>query len=174
MKGNQSREPRDPAKLASYYHAFVAREQEAMLAYTKFDNPGLYFSVAPICVRIGGALYSAGAEVSECLHWFGEAATYQRRFLVEGKKFKLGNIGTIDNYLEIYSAAFLAGKSDELIAALKQCTYTETPRPSDMRLLQQFCDFLLRRKVETNEKQVAELKALHERWALLPLLFSAV
>ena len=145
-----------------------------MLAYTKFDNPALYFSVAPICVRIGGALYSAGAEVSECLRWFEKAADYQHRFLVDEKKFKLANIGTIDNYLEIYSAAFLAGKSGELIAALEQCSYSETPPPLEMKLLTQFCDFLRGGKIDTDEKQLAELKALHERWGVLPLVLSTV
>lgn len=174
MNTDQSRTPRDPAKPTAYYHAFVAREQEEILAYTKYNNPAMFFSVAPKCVRIGLALYSAGAEVSECLRWFAEAAMYQHRFIAEGKKFQFAGPGTIDDYLPLYSAAFLAGRSDELITALKQCTYTETPHPATSRLIAQFCDLLQGRPVETNEAEIAELDSLWKPWACLPPLFSAV
>lgn len=174
MNTVESGTPRDPAKPTAYYHAFVAREQQEILAYTQYDNPVLFTSVAPKCVRIGLALYSAGAEVAESVRWFGDAATYQRRFLSEGKKFQFAGPGTIDDYLALYCAAFLAGKSDDLIAALKQCTYTETTHPAKIRLLAQFCDFLQARPVKSNASEVAELRSLWEPWAFLPVLFSAV
>jgi hypothetical protein len=171
---SQSGTPRDPAKPAAYYHEFVAREQQAMRDYTQYSNPVLLASVAPKCVRIGVALYSAGAKTSECREWFGEAAAYQQRFLADGKQFKLAGPGTIDDYLELYSAAFLAGTSDSLIDTLQRCTYTETTHPAKTRLLMQFCDLLKRKPVDSNASEVAELRSIKKEWASLPVLFSAV
>jgi hypothetical protein len=173
MTNDENRTPRDPARPTDYYHAFVAREHEAMLAYTNYDNPALFASVAPKCMRIGVALYSAGEDLSESLGWFEKAADYQTRFLVEGVKFNLAGLGIIDTYFELYSAAFLAGKSDELIGALKKCTYKEDQHPMKVRLLDQFCDLLQGRPVETDEAEVAEIGALKKEWAHLPPLFSA-
>lgn len=169
-----SRTPRDASKSADYYQAFVSREQQGIGSYTRYNNPALFFSVAPKCVRIGVALYSAGMEIAECHRWFAEAATYQFRFLSEGKQFKLGGPGNIDDYLELYSAAFLAGQSDQLIEALKRCSYTEAAHPAKVRLLAQFCDFLQGRVVRTSRDEVAELRSIKEDWAYLPVLFSSV
>jgi hypothetical protein len=174
MNTDQRRTPRDPAKPIEYFQAFVAREQEGICDCIKYNNPAILFTAAPACVRIGLALYSAGAGVSECLRWFSEAAAYQHRFITEGRKFRFGGAGTIDSYLALYSAAFLAGHSDELIADLKQCTYTETPHPATTRLIAQFCDLLQGRPVETNAAEIAELNSLWKPWAFLPTFFSAV
>lgn len=172
MSASEATAPRDGARPTEHYHAFVAREQEAMSAYTSYDNPALFGSVAPKCVRIGLGLYSAGSPVSECVEWFGRAATYQHRFMAEGAKFSPRS-AIIDEYLEIYSAAFLAGKSGELVEALKKSTYGVGADPAMVRLLDQFCDLLQDRPVETSAAQAEELASLHKPWAYLPPLFSA-
>lgn len=174
MNGSHENTPRDLNRPAPYYRDFVLREQEAMNAYIQYNNPASFFAVAPKCVRIGVALYSAGNEVSECHYWFGKAADYQRRFLAEGKQFTLGGRGNIEDYLELYSSAFLAGQSHELIATLRRCKYTETTHPAKLRLLVQFCDLLEGNLVETKAADVAELKVIKPEWAYLPVLFSAV
>jgi hypothetical protein len=119
-------------------------------------------------------LYSAGVSVVECLQWCGEAATYQRRFLAEGKQFKLVSPGNIDDYLELYSAAFLSNQSDDLIAALKKCEYTGQIIPGTMRLLEQFCDLLQGREVQIDQGQSTELESIKKDWVCLPVLFSTV
>ena len=173
MSTSETKTVRDQTKPADYYRAFIARELEAMQAYTSYNNPALFRSVAPKCVRIGLALYSAGADVSECFEWFGKAADYQTRFIAEGTKFSPEGRGSIDDYLEIYSAAFLAGRSKELLAALQRCTYTEPGHPVIVRLLDQFITLLRGGRVEASTAEAADAAAAKKEWGSLPALFDA-
>ena len=174
MTSNLNILPRDAIRSAEYYQAGMSQLQAAIAAYTDYDNPVLLASVAPKCVRMGLILYSAGAEASQSYACFEKAASYQLRFISEGKQYQLGGKGGIDNYLELYSAAHLVDQSAELIAALKKCTYTDKDDPVVARLIDQFCDVLLDRLVETDDSQITQLKAIDARLAVLPILFSEV
>ena len=174
MNTTDTQTPRDPAKPADYYEAVVAQAREAIGDYTSYNNPALFFAVVPHFLRIASARYSAGEEVEHCREALRDAAQHQLRFIVEGKQYKFGGKGGIDNYLELYGAAYLVGLSGELIEALKKCTYTEKTEPWLTRLIDQLCDVLTGQCVETDEAQMAELKNVDADIALLPGLFSAV
>jgi hypothetical protein len=166
--------PRDPTRPAEYYEAGLLQLQEAAKAYTQYNNPILFASVAPKYVRMGVTLYSAGAPAADCLRFFDDAAEFQVRFLAEGKQYQLGGKGGIDNYLELYSAAHLAQRSDDLITVLKKCSYAEPDDAVVSRLIDQFCDVLQGRPVQIDDAQIAKLKTLDARVALLPRLFAGI
>jgi hypothetical protein len=170
--------PRDAIRSAECYQAGIAQLHAGIVAYTDYNNPVLFASVAPKCVRMGLILYSTGAEILQARAWFEKAADYQLRFICEGKQYQFGGKGSIDNYLELYSAAHLVDKSAELIAALKKCTYTDKDDAGGYRwvsrLIDQFCDVLLGQQVETDDTQIAQLQRMDARVAALPILFSEV
>lgn len=167
--------PRDPARPTTYYASVVGLSTEAIRAYTSHGNPALFMSVVPHFLRIASARYSAGAPVADCLSALGDAAQHQLRFIVEGRQYRFAGRGGIDNYLELYSAAHLAGCSATLIAALRQCVYAEPERQTWLpRLIEQFCDVLLGLPVETDADQLSVLARVDPRVAVLPRLFVAV
>jgi hypothetical protein len=165
---------RDPVRPADCFHAFVARQQEALDIYTKAANPAVFGFAARICVRVGKALYSAAVKPAECREWFAKAADFQRRFIIDGRKFAFAGAGNIDDYLELYSAAFLAGESAALIEALLKCTYTEKTHLVTARLISQMCALLSGQTVEVGAQEAAEAAALKKEWEPLPELFAAV
>lgn len=171
----QAETPRDPVRAAPYYESVVQLSQDAIHAYTSHGNPALFMSVVPHFLRIASARYSAGAPISACRQALDEAVEHQERFIVEGRKYQFAGRGGIDNYLELYSAAHLVGRSSSLITVLRQCVYAEPERQTWLpRLIQQFGDALLGLTVETDAAQQAELAKVDPRIAVLPGLFAAV
>jgi hypothetical protein len=164
-------EPRDPAKPVSYYREFIEQQEALIRNALEKDAPILFFNVSNYCFRIAVAAYSAGDPVPQCLHWFGETASFRVRAIAEGRGYKFVGYGTIEDYLELYAGAFLAAKARELIRAFRRSAFERPPAAAQTSLMNQFCAVLEGELAVECPIEEEGLKQHNPQWALLPPLF---
>jgi hypothetical protein len=167
-------EQRDTAQSVERYEGFIEAEMHAMNAYLKYQNPRVYNFVARSCVKLGKAHYARGSGLDVVMNWLRQAGEYHRSFIADGRKYELADAGTIDDYLELLAAAFLAGNAERLIEALQRCVYTSKPlHPPAQRLFDEYCAMLLGQEAPIPASDAEELGALYKDWGALPPVVQA-
>jgi hypothetical protein len=102
-------------------------------------------------------------------------ATYDFRYIAEGRKYKFGGIGEIDNrFLERFPAAQLVDRADELVAAHRRCTFECAPMPWEEALVTPVCAALAGDPVEVPSGAEATIRKAVKYYAVVPRLCKTV
>ena len=163
---------RDPAKTPAYYRAYIARMEEQLDLEISTGNPVAFLTGGDYCIRMGRAAYSAGGPVSDCRAYLKRSAGFQVRYYTEGVKSKLTSLWQIEEYLEGFSAAYLAGDSAEVISSFNRVK-PDRMHSWDRALLGALETLLLGRPGTPDEEGTSAAGKIRE-FASLPGLFDAV
>jgi len=167
-----SNDPRDPARSTDNYLAYVARMEKHVDLLMQSGNPAVSVVAGDYCVRMGRAVYSAGAPASECRRYLKRSADHQLRYFAEGAGPRLSDLRQCDDYLEEFCAAYLAGSANEVLSAFEHVKPAHM-QPWERVLLGALQCVLQGRAVIMNEQDVAITEKTKE-FAPLPGLFDAI
>jgi hypothetical protein len=164
---------RDATKPVEYYRAFIAAKEQAMQYNLGKGLPQLFGTVSRYCLQIASASYSAGESAEECGRWLAQSADYQRRFLAEGRQYKLGGIGDQDEHIERFFGAYLVGKAADLVEAFRRSTFQEFSL-YEKALMHPLWELLKGEPVTEEPAESADLRKKLKSYVCLPRLFQAV
>jgi hypothetical protein len=162
---------RDPIKSPDYYLAFIARMEEQLHLNVKTGSPAVFFVAADYCILMARAAYSAGNLASECRAYLKRSADYQIRFYTEGVQSKLASLFQTEEYLEGFSAAYIAGAAKEVISAFESVK-PDHMHPWERTLIGSLESVLLGKNI-THDEEGKIAVARMKQFASLPNLFHA-
>jgi hypothetical protein len=166
---------RDATLSAAAYRGFIKRYEGHVRHVLSLGEPTLFDEAAKYTLEIASALYSAGAPVPDCHRRLDEMATYDFRYIAEGRKYTFVGIGSIDNrFVERFPAAHLVGRAGELVAAHRRCTFQYPPQPWEEALITPICSVLAGDPVEADDADEATIGRAIEYFALVPRLCKTV
>jgi hypothetical protein len=163
---------RDPAKPPEYYLAYISRMEKTLDLALQSGNPAMFTVAADYCLRMARAAYSAGSPLSECMTYLMRGTEFQFRYFDEGVGSNLSNLRQIDEYLEAFSAAYLVGAAERVIAAFERVKPTSL-RIWERALMGALEAVLLGRAIPADEEGFAAAAKMKE-FSTLPALFNAV
>jgi hypothetical protein len=163
-------ELRDPRGTRESYLQVAEDERTAVRERNEAGIPPLKSSLS--LIRVAAALYSAGAETSECRDALNAAVDANLEFLRQ-KAYRLPGYGTIRVDLEVFGAAGLVARGPELAAAFARCEIVAPPPAPLAALRQQLIALWSGAGVAPSAAEAAALAKLPKEWKPLPALFEA-
>lgn len=173
MANTKSTKLRDTSQTAAHYKKLAAYDMKAIDRAVQKQSIGLLATLPEKCLSIGLALYSAGHPPQESLHWFDQAVSHSIR-LLEIDNYHLFAYTTLASDLELFPAAYLAGRGNEMIEAYRRCTFEKQAQPRVEGLIAQLCAVLNDEPLHQLLSTTEDLKRNAKEWLVLPPLFSAV
>jgi hypothetical protein len=171
----EAQTPRDPTLPAAGYRDFVERNEGHVRHVLSLGVATLFDSAAEYTLQIASALYSGGAPAAECFRRIDEVATYEVRYIAEGRKYTFDGVGPfVNRFLERFPAAHLVGRAGELVAAHRRCTFSNPPVPWEEVLLTPLCAVLTGEPVDTDPSDAATAGRVARYLGPIPRLCQAV
>ena len=102
-------------------------------------------------------------------------ATYDFRYIAEGRKYTFVGIGEVTNrFLERFPAAHLVGRGGELVAAHRRCAFEQPPPPWEATLVDPVCAALAGDPVDVTADAEATIREAVKYYAVVPRLCKTV
>ena len=167
--------PRDETLTSASYRGLIKRYEGRLRHALSLGVPTLFDSAAKYALEIAAAMYSAGAPVPDCRRRLDEMATYDFRYIAEGRKYTFVGIGEVTNrFLERFPAAHLVGRGGELVAAHRRCAFEQPPPPWEATLVDPVCAALAGDPVDVTADAEATIREAVKYYAVVPRLCKTV